>query len=51
MEKLVQQDICIVRGHSYVKSCAGDDDDDDGRDVDNEGSRQEECGRWQSEVA
>jgi hypothetical protein len=26
-------------------------DDDDGRDVDNEGGRQEECGRWQSEVA
>ena len=28
-----------------------DDGDDDGRDVDNEGGRQEECGRWQSEVA
>jgi hypothetical protein len=26
-------------------------DDDDGRDVDYEGGRQEECGRWQSEVA
>ena len=28
-----------------------DDDDDNGQDVDNEGGRQEECGRWQSEVA
>ena len=26
-------------------------DDDNGGDVDNEGGRQEECGRWQSEVA